>query len=286
MPLRFLVAEGSTRAVRRRQKAATGEMMSERYAGVLRALAPDAACDVCFPAERGAELPAGAGLAAYDAVFIGGSNLQLSHPTGDALRQVAFARAVIASGTPLFGSCWGLQVAVAALGGNLVESLDGREVGVARAIEPSADGRLHALLANRPDRFDALSVHFDVITTLPPGAAVLARNGRSPQALAIEGRHAKVWGVQYHPELTLGHVAASLERQASTLVEKGYFRRRREAKAWVADLQALDADPGRTDLAWRYGLLPEVLEDRLRWTELANFIEHCARPHAAAAGRG
>ena len=52
------------------------------------------------------------------------------------------------------------------------------------------------------------------------------------------------------------------------------------------DLIALDADRSRRDIAWRYGLGPEVTEDGRRLTEIRNWIEHRVKPEAAARGRG
>src|SRR3712207_1335534 len=73
--LRFLVAESETHEQREERRASVGRSSGETYLDTLRALAPDAACDLVRPAEAGAEAPGRAALAACDAVFLTGSPL-------------------------------------------------------------------------------------------------------------------------------------------------------------------------------------------------------------------
>src|SRR6188472_3899570 len=113
---RLLVCEGNTAELRAKQVTAGGQIMSDGYADLLRKLLPDAVVDICFPADPGANLPIG-GLEGYDGVAITGSALNVydGGPTID--RQIELTREVLKSKTPLFGSCWGLQVITVAAGG-------------------------------------------------------------------------------------------------------------------------------------------------------------------------
>ncbi len=67
MSLRLLVVEGNTAADRARHAASRGATPSEAYAEVLRELAPDAVCDIAFPADPGANLPDAGGSRAMTA---------------------------------------------------------------------------------------------------------------------------------------------------------------------------------------------------------------------------
>src|SRR5262249_2376700 len=88
---------------------------------------------------------------------------------------------------PVWGSCWGLQLAVVALGGSVRRNPRGRELSIARAITVTDTGRAHPLLASRPAVFDALCSHLDEIETLPPNSRVLAANEVSAvQAIAAQ----------------------------------------------------------------------------------------------------
>ena len=150
----------------------------------------------------------------------------------------------------------------------------GRELGVARAITVTAAGRRHPLLAMRPSVFDALCSHIDELEQLPPGAEVLARNELcAVQALALELPSGSIFfGTQYHPEFTLSVSAGLIEMRAANLVAEGFGRDCAELVAMARDFRALDAEPGRRDLAWRYGIGPEILYPVRRTAEIGNWL--------------
>lgn len=285
MALRFLLVEGNTREDRARHAAAFGAMPSQSYASVLRRIEPDLLYDIAFPADEGANLPDGAGLASYDAVVLTGSALHAYDPDPAVARQVDLMRATYAAGVPCFGSCWGIQIATVAAGGTVHRNPRGSELGFARNIAPTAAGRGHPLLAGRPLAFDAPAVHLDAVAAPPPDGTVLAANAGTP-VQAAEIRHAGgvFWGVQYHPEFDLSELAVILRRMGPRLVEEGFCRTRADAEAYADDLDALHADPTRFDLAWRHGLDAEVLDPVRRTAEIRNFVEH--RVKRTKSGRG
>ncbi|MDQ4134569.1 MAG: type 1 glutamine amidotransferase, partial [Pseudomonadota bacterium] len=275
MALRFLVVEGNARDARLAHRSAFGMMPCESYAALLQEIEPGAVCDLAFPADEGANLPDPAGLQAYDGVVLTGSALNLYDRTPAVLRQIDLMRAVYASGTPAFGSCWGLQVGAAAAGGEVQKNPQGREVGFARRITPTETGRLHPMLAGRPPAYDAPAIHLDIVTVSPADCTVLSFNANSAiQAAEIRADGGSLWGVQYHPEFSLLELATILERRAEILVREGFCESLEDAAAYVADLAALDAEPHRQDLAWRHGLDAEVLDPVRRTREIRNFVEH------------
>jgi GMP synthase (glutamine-hydrolysing) len=286
MALRFLVVEGNTRSARQAHKEDYGLTLSESYAEVILGIAQDAVCDIAFPTDEGANLPDAAGLESYDGIVLTGSHLNIYHRTPDILRQIDLMRAVFASRTPSFGSCWGLQVAAVVADGDVRQNPLGREVGIARRLTPTEAGRAHPLLEGRPAAYDAPAIHLDVVTVLPQACTVLASNAVSPvQAAEIRRDGGTFWGVQYHPEFSLGELAAILSRRTDILVREGFCRTPEEALAYAEDLAALDKDPARFDLAWRHGIDQEVLEPVRRTREIRNFIEHRVRTTKSARGR-
>ncbi|AWM88279.1 type 1 glutamine amidotransferase [Microvirga sp. 17 mud 1-3] len=286
MGLRFLVVEGNTRDARQTHRETYGLMPSESYAAVLQGIAPDSVCDLAFPADEGANLPDAAGLESYDGVVLTGSHLNIYDRTPDILRQIDLMRAIYASGTPSFGSCWGLQVAAVAAEGDVRPNPSGREVGFARRLVPTQAGQGHPMLAGRPAAYDAPAIHLDMVTAPPAGCTILASNAVSfVQAAEITAGGGTFWGVQYHPEFSLGELAVILGRRTGILVGEGFCRTAEEAAAYVADLKALEAQPDRLDLAWRHGLDQEVLDPERRTREIRNFITHRVRPEKSARGR-
>ncbi|MET0744453.1 MAG: type 1 glutamine amidotransferase [Microvirga sp.] len=283
MGLRFLVVEGNTRGARETHRAAYGRTPSESYAAVLQDIEPGVLFDIALPADEGANLPDAAGLAGYDGIVLTGSHLNIYDATPEIRRQVDLMRAVYASGTPSFGSCWGLQVAAVAAGGDVRLNPAGWEVGIARRLVPTEAGRDHPLLAGRPAAYDAPTIHFDVVTTAPEDCTVLAANAVSPvQAAAIRHDGGLFWGVQYHPEFSLGELAVILRRRAAALVQRGLCRSADEAQVYADELATLDADPARIDLAWRHGLDAEVLDPARRTREIRNFIDARVKPEKSA----
>ena len=285
MGLRFLVVEGNVREAREAYRSNFGRTAAEAYALVLGELAPDARSEVCLPADAGANVPDAGGLDGYDAVFITGSALNLYDGGPEIERQIELARAVFKSRVPFFGSCWGLQVATAAAGGEVQRNPLGREVGVARKIVVNEAGRHHPLLAGRAATFDALCTHLDVVA-LGPDAEALASNANSAvQAAEIRFAGGKFWGVQYHPEFSLSEVAAILERRAASLAREGFGETEAHVLDYARELVVLESNPRRRDIAWRLGVDADVIDPERRRIELKNFIAHWVRPEASRRGR-
>jgi GMP synthase (glutamine-hydrolysing) len=125
----------------------------------------------------------------------------------------------------------------------------------------------------KPDRFDALTSHADHVVALGPAATCLATNAWSPvQAVDVGDAGPHFWAVQYHPEYDLHEVASLARLRKRELVAQGTFADDAEADAFVADLEALHADPGRDDLKARHGLDESVLDADLRTLEVRNFL--------------
>ena len=284
--LRFLVVEGNVRESREGFREAYGLTPSESYANVLQHLAPDALCDIAFPADEGANLPDGEGLEGYDGIVLTGSGLNV-YDGGPAIqRQVELMRAVYKSKTPAFGSCWGIQIGAVAAGGTVTKNERGREINIARNIAPTEAGLAHPLLQGRARAYDAPCSHLDHVTGLPGEILILASNTMSEvQAAEIRHEGGVFWGVQYHPEFDLETMAVILERYGDGLVREGFFTDKASCDSYAADMRVLHGDPTRVDVAWRMGIGADILDPAVRRTELTNFIAHQVRPTKSARGR-
>jgi len=228
----------------------------------------------------GEALPSGTALLDFDGVMFPGSPLHIYDRTPSVTRQIDFARAAFAAGVPVWGSCWGLQLATVALGGSVRRNPRGRELPIARAITVTEAGRAHPLLASRPPVFDALCSHLDEIETLPPNSEILAANELSAiQAIAAQTPwRGSFHGTQYHPEHTLAVSAALIEMRAAELVEEGFGTEPSEIVAIAADYRALANEPTRRDLIWRYGVASEIMDPMRRTTEIGNWLRTVVVP--------
>lgn len=135
------------------------------------------------------------------ALLIGGSgHYSVTDPKAGFIEPLEqLLRDVVSNDVPTFGSCFGYQLLVVALGGRVVHDEERGEVG-SFTVELTRAGAEDELFAGLPARFTAQMGHLDRATELPPGVANLARSERCPyQALRVDG--ARVWATQFHPEL-------------------------------------------------------------------------------------
>ena len=281
---RVLIVDGNVAAIRARQAAALGYDSGEGYARVLGRLSPGLACDVVRAADAGSELPPGVALGDYDGATITGSALNIYAGGPAVTRQVELAAALFAAGVPLFGSCWGLQVAVTAAGGCVRANPRGREFGFARRIVLTEAGRAHRMYAGKPAVFEAPTVHLDDIEALPTGALTLAGNDMGLQAAAFACGRGSFWGVQYHPEYGYLDIAAAAQRYGETLIKEQLFSDADGLAAFVADLRRLAAQPSDAPLLWKHGLGAAVASEPLRLAEIRNWLEAEVVPRRARRG--
>lgn len=138
----------------------------------------------------------------HDAVMVGGSgdyyvskeNLPRFEEVLDLLREV------VERGHPTFASCFGFQLLVRALGGQIIFDPANMEVGTYELTLTEA-GRHDELLGSLPPLFMAQLGRKDRAAAMPAGSVHLASSERAPfQALRIPGQ--PIWATQFHPELT------------------------------------------------------------------------------------
>lgn len=266
--LRILIADGAPVASQRELAPFGAPANPTLFEAALRLHEPEVACTSVNIAD-GEQLPAGVAIDDFDGVILTGSPLHIYDPSPPVTRQIEFARVAFATTVPVWGSCWGLQLASVALGGSVRRNPGGRELGVARRIVLTEPGRFHPILTGRPIAFDALCSHLDEVETLPPEALVLAGNG---------GAFA---GTQYHPEHSFAVSAAIIQMRAEYLVAEGLGHDVSALLSLAEDYRTLDADPGREDLAWRYGLDACVLDPRRRTAEIGNWLRSVVAPRRA-----
>lgn len=146
--------------------------------------------------------PALAEVRRYDALMVGGSgdyyvskgNLPYHQAVLDMLAEV------VAAGHPTFASCFGFQLLVKALGGEIIYDAEHAEVGT-YDVTLTDNGRSDDLFHYLPDTFRAQLGRKDRASRLPDGVLHLASSGLAPfQALRVPGQ--PIWATQFHPELT------------------------------------------------------------------------------------
>lgn len=284
---RLLIAEGNPKDRRELVLAGGGGLGSMAYTQSIRHICPDAHIDVMYPADHTESLPAGTSFDDYDGFIIGGSglNIPLDGDNPQIANQVELARVAFKSKIPFLGSCWGLQVAAVAAGGIVDISPRGREMGFARKIALTPEGQSSAFFEGKSRAFDSAAIHFDEVTHLPAGSVVLAENSHTRiQAATIRYEGGTFWGLQYHPEFDLAHMAGLIRSYATGLVEDGFYADEASAQAHATDMELLHQDPSREDLAWLLGVDQDILNPDVRLREVANWVDQYVMPRSVARG--
>ncbi len=108
--------------------------------------------------------------------------------------------AVIESGVPVLGLCYGLQLLAHSLGGQVAPASE-REYGRAQVhITGTRAGAESPLFADLPPALTVWMSHGDRVERLPDGFLSVANSSNSPlAAIADEGR--RLYGLQFHPEV-------------------------------------------------------------------------------------
>jgi GMP synthase (glutamine-hydrolysing) len=147
-------------------------------------------------------------LDAFDAAMIFGAEAQVDEEEAYPWlrREKQFIRELIESGRPVLGVCFGSQL-IAEAGGAEVRRAADSEVGWYE-VDLTPEGRTDPLLGALPERFESFQYHH-YEWLLPPGAVALARNRNCLQAFRLDGR--PVWGLQFHPEVTLSDLSEWLD---------------------------------------------------------------------------
>lgn len=248
------------------------------FSRVFRTLAPDADLDVIFLADLDVPIPEEAWIERYDGFLWTGSNLTIYEDDPRVLRQIEFCRKIFNVGRPQWGSCWGVQMAAVAAGGEVGKNPRGREMMLARKVRLTQDGLTHPMYEGKPDLFDGFISHLDEVTRLPDGATLLATNDHTRvQALEVPYLNGVFWATQYHPEYDLAEMARLIAARADALVREGFFADRAAAQDMVGRLEALARDPGRKDLRWALAIGEDLLDEHLRCCELRNWLRMFVR---------
>ncbi|RMD62188.1 MAG: type 1 glutamine amidotransferase [Alphaproteobacteria bacterium] len=270
---RFIVVDGYAREGREELARGGATPAGELYARMLKECAPGCHVDIVYPADPDSALPSGAAIAQYDGIAWTGSSLTIYADDPKVAPQIEFARAAFEARVPSFGSCWAAQIAVVAAGGLCAANPRGREMGIARKIALTPEGRAHPLYTGKKSVFDAFISHEDEVTHLPPGASVLASNDFCRvQAVSVVHKGGVFWGLQYHPEYDLHELARLCYCRKQRLVDKGFFKDLDAAQAYVDLLETLHQDPGRRDIAWLLGIDEDVMNEDVRRAEVRNWI--------------
>ena len=139
----------------------------------------------------------------YDGLIWGGSSLNIYDDTIEIRRQISFMKECFKNVKKILAICWGMQVAVTAAGGEVKKGEKGSHIGIANDIQLTQKGLDNLFYKDKNKKFNTPAFNFDEVVTLPNNAIHLASNKINKiQALYFDYGVSKIWGLQYHPEIT------------------------------------------------------------------------------------
>ena len=181
--------------------------------------------------------------------------------------------ALLRSGVPVLGICYGFHAMAAALGGEVAKT-DRREFGRTK-VSVDTDA---SLFAGQPESQEVWMSHCDSVVHVPDGFRATASTAETPIA-AFEAAEAPICGVQWHPEVV--HTAHGQE-----VLERFLYRSAGIAPTWttanvleaaiesvrkeVGDGRALCGLSGGVDSAVAAALVQRAIGERLTCV----FVDH------------
>ena len=236
--MRLLVVEGNSKEIWTKREVSGGVPYHKRFLAMLKLLQPTAEVEITFPAEHNSILPSIEELKSFDGILLTGSSLYINDPSTEVTKQLDFAEDLFESGVPIYGSCWGLQIATVVAGGQVSASSNGRELGVSKPIELTEAGKNHPCFQGRKEKFNALCIHLDEVVKLPENSVILAKNNHSAiQAMTIKYKNSEFFGVQYHPEFLVSDMVFIVRYLTDYLVKEGRFNSKETANTFVLELE-------------------------------------------------
>jgi GMP synthase (glutamine-hydrolysing) len=137
----------------------------------------------------------------FDAVFVGGaSEASVLEPDKYPFvpHSIEFLQYLIKIKKPVFASCFGYQLAVLALGGNIIKDTENFEMGTYQ-ISLTAAAQTDTLLHEVPDKFWMVSCHQEKALQVPKTCELLGYTEDSTHLFKV--KDAPFWAFQFHPEL-------------------------------------------------------------------------------------
>ena len=174
-------------------------------------------------------------LSTYDGLIWGGSSLNIYNYTPEIKRQIEFMKECQKKVKNILAICWGMQVAVTAAGGE-VKKADSSHIGIASEITINNEGLNHPIYKDKEKRFNSPAFNFDEVKKLPDNAICLASNKINKiQSLYFKVNETKVWGLQYHPEITYEKMISLIEFRKEKLIKlRKVFRNEKDIERHIS----------------------------------------------------
>ena len=228
--LNLLIVEGNTKEANSSFKKAGCASQSENFKKHIKMYEPNFKIDITEPCDDASMSKIISSLEKYNGIVLTGSTLRINDENDKEVKKhIEFAKKCFEHGKKFFAACWGLQVAVTAMGGKCRVAPNGAHVGIAQNIELTNEGKKHHLYISKPNKFTAPAFNFDEVE-VPPKNSVLLASDKINKFGAMHFTHGRseVWGLQYHPEIPYSYMIKLLKHRKKKLIDAKSFKNENE----------------------------------------------------------
>ena len=177
----------------------------------------------------------------YEGLIWGGSSLNIYSDTKEIRRQIEFMKECQKRIKNILAICWGMQVAVTAAGGVVNRGKNGAHRGIAHGIVINQDGLNHPIYKDKDKIFNTPAFNYDEVVTLPKNAILLSSNKiNNVMALNFETEFSKIWGIQYHPEITYEKMITLIKFRRKRLLENKSFSDEKDLESHITMIENED----------------------------------------------
>ena len=216
---KILIVEGNTAEENRSFTEAGIKTHTESLRESLKYISKDLIIDVVNPSSDKNIDSFNDKLHTFDGLIWGGSSLNIYNDTPEIKKQIEFMKNCQNKVKNILGICWGMQVAVTAAGGQ-VKKANTSNVGIAKEIEINEYGLKHPLYKDIEKKFNSPAFNYDEVVKIPEKGICLASNKiNKVQSLYFQINKTRVWGLQYHPEITYEKMISLINFRRKRLIE-------------------------------------------------------------------
>ena len=197
---KILVINGWTKDADQQHKEAKCILQKDIFINIIRDILPNSDVTTLDTYPENEEY----NLDSFDAFMWTGGGGNIYDMNDHNISQLNLCKKIIEKRKPIWGSCWGMQVIVKAMGGSVIKCKT-PEFGFSKNIEITNPVLNDSIYKGKDKIFDAPAHHFDIVEKIPSEFEIISKNSICAQSIFSKSRN--IFCTQYHAELPYNYIA-------------------------------------------------------------------------------